>query len=205
VEEFRRLSSVAIALPEGNIDTDVIFPARFLLIMEKSGLGQYLFYDRRFTPAGEKRINSVLDRPEIRGASILIAGPNFGCGSSREQAVWALAGFGIRCVISTSFGEIFFSNCFKSGVLPIILSEDVVSHLMARADAAAMFDVDLVDQRIASSDGIAVPFEIDPGRRQALLRGWDETDIIFNEERSNIERFESIHASRQPWLLDESA
>jgi 3-isopropylmalate dehydratase small subunit len=205
VEAFIHLSSLAIALPEANVDTDVIFPARFLLIMEKSGLGEYLFYDRRFTAAGEKRADSVLDRPELRSASILIAGPNFGCGSSREQAVWALAGFGIRCVIASSFGEIFFSNCFKSGVLPIVLSVDVVSDLIARADAAAIFDVDLVTKKIATSDGIKVPFEIDPGRRQALLRGWDEIDIIFNEELSNIERFESIHANRQPWLFNESA
>jgi 3-isopropylmalate/(R)-2-methylmalate dehydratase small subunit len=205
VEAFRRLSSVAIALPEGNIDTDVIFPARFLLIMEKSGLGECLFYDRRFTGAGELRTDSVLDRPEIQGASILIAGPNFGCGSSREQAVWALAGFGIRCVIASSFGEIFFSNCFKSGVLPIILPEGVIADLMSRAAAGAVFDVDLVDQKITTNDGIAVSFDIDPGRRQALLRGWDEIDIIFNEELSNIERFESLHASRQPWLFNEGA
>ncbi len=205
MEAFRHLSSVAIALPEGNIDTDVIFPARFLLSMEKSGLGEYLFYDRRFTTAGEKRTDSVLDRPEIHGASILIAGLNFGCGSSREQAVWALAGFGIRCVISSSFGEIFFSNCFKNGVLPITLPGDVIADVMSRAAAGAIFDVDLVDQKVATSDGIAVPFEIDPGRRQALLRGWDEIDILLNEELSNIERFESIHAERQPWLFSEDA
>jgi len=205
VEEFTHLTSVAIALPEGNIDTDVIFPARFLLIMEKSGLGEYLFYDRRFTAAGEKRTDFVLNRPEIRGASILIAGPNFGCGSSREQAVWALAGFGIRCVISSSFGEIFFSNCFKSGVLPITLPEGIIADLMSHAAAGMVFDVDLVDQKITTSDAIAVSFDIDPGRRQALLRGWDEIDIIFNEELSNIERFESLHADRQPWLFNEGA
>lgn len=205
MEAFTYLTSVAITLPEGNIDTDVIFPARFLLIMEKSGLGEYLFYDRRFTAAGEKRADFVLNRPEIHGASILIAGPNFGCGSSREQAVWALAGFGIRCVISSSFGEIFFSNCFKSGVLPITLSEDIIANLMSRAAAGVIFDVNLIDQKIATIDGIAVPFDIDPGRRQALLRGWDEIDIIFNEELSNIERFESVHANRQPWLFNEGA
>jgi 3-isopropylmalate/(R)-2-methylmalate dehydratase small subunit len=202
MEEFRRLSSIAIPLTDENIDTDVIYPARFLLVMEKKGLGQYLFYDRRFDRNGAKLPNNLLDRPGFDRASIVVAGANFGCGSSREQAVWALAGFGIRCVIAPSFGEIFHSNCFKSGVLPIVLPQDQVADLARRADAGVVFDIDLEQQTIATSDGVSIPFAIDPGRREALLRGWDEIDIILNEELPNIERFEVGHQASQPWLFD---
>jgi 3-isopropylmalate/(R)-2-methylmalate dehydratase small subunit len=205
VEPFRRLSSIAIPIPDENIDTDIIYPARFLLVMERKGLGQYLFYDRRFTRAGEKIPGAVVDRPEFAGAAIVVAGANFGCGSSREQAVWALAGFGIRAVIAPSLGEIFHSNCFKSGVLPIILPQDVVKDLSARAEAGATFEIDLEAQRISTSDGAEVAFAIDPGRREALLRGWDEIDIIINEELPNIERYESNHRATQPWLFEDAS
>jgi 3-isopropylmalate/(R)-2-methylmalate dehydratase small subunit len=203
LEKFKRLSSSAIVLPDANIDTDVIFPARFLLLMEKKGLGDYLFYDRRFTASGEKRPGSAFDQPENGRAAILIAGPNFGCGSSREQAVWALDGFGIRCVISTSFGEIFYANCFKSGVLPIGLSQKQITDLMVRASQGAIFDIDLEAQEIIGSGGFQLSFSLDPTRRQALLRGWDEIDIILNEELSNIERFEGAHRKAAPWLFEE--
>jgi 3-isopropylmalate dehydratase small subunit len=203
MEPFRRLSSIAIPLPDENIDTDVIFPARFLLIMERKGLGQYLFYDRRFTRSGEKIPGAAVDRPEYAGASIVVAGANFGCGSSREQAVWALAGFGIRAVIAPSFGEIFYSNCFKSGLLPISLPQAAVGDLSRRAEAGALFEIDLEKQEIAVSGGAAVPFQIDPGRREALLRGWDEIDIILNEELANIEGYESGRRDAQPWLFED--
>jgi 3-isopropylmalate dehydratase small subunit len=203
MEPFRRLSSIAIPIPDENIDTDIIFPARFLLIMERKGLGGYLFHDRRFTRAGEPIPGATLDRPRHAGASIIVAGANFGCGSSREQAVWALAGFGIRAVIGTSFGEIFHSNCFKSGVLPIVLPADTVAALSRSAEAGAVFDIDLEALSITTSDGAKASFAIDPGRREALLRGWDEIDIILNQELPNIERYETGHQAVQPWLFED--
>jgi 3-isopropylmalate/(R)-2-methylmalate dehydratase small subunit len=202
MEPFRRLSSIAIPIPDENIDTDIIFPARFLLIMERKGLGKYLFHDRRFTRAGDPIPGATLDQPRYAGASIVVAGANFGCGSSREQAVWALAGFGIRAVIAQSFGEIFHSNCFKSGVLPIVLPPDAVATLSRAADAGAVFDIDLEAGRVTTSDGAEFSFAIDPGRREALLRGWDEIDIILNDELPHIERYEVGHKDQQPWLFE---
>ncbi len=203
MEPFRRLSSIAIPIPDENIDTDIIFPARFLLIMERKGLGRYLFHDRRFTRTGEAIPGAIVDRPEYAGASIVVAGANFGCGSSREQAVWALAGFGIRAVIAASFGEIFYSNCFKSGVLPIVLPPDDVAALSRAAEAGAAFDIDLEAQSLVTSDGVVASFAIDSGRREALLRGWDEIDIILNQELPNIARFETGHQAIQPWLFED--
>ena len=205
MEPFRRVSGIAVPLPDENVDTDVIFPARFLLIMERQGLGQYLFHDRRFTADGRARPDSPLDRPSYAGARIVVAGANFGCGSSREQAVWALAGYGIRAVIAPSFGEIFHANCFKSGLLPIVLPGPVVADLSRRAEAGARFAVDLETQRIETDDGLALAFAIDPGRRTALLRGWDEIDVILNEELANIERHEAGAREVQPWLFADGA
>jgi 3-isopropylmalate/(R)-2-methylmalate dehydratase small subunit len=200
MQPFTRLSGRAIPLPEENIDTDIIFPARFLLVMEKQGLGRYLFYDRRFTAAGVAREQSVFDDSQYRDAPILIAGANFGCGSSREQAVWALAGFGIRCVIAPSFGEIFHSNCFKSGVLPIVLSQSLILDLVKRSLGGAIFDIDLNSQTIATSDGLVLSFTVEADRRAALLDGMDEIDMILRDELQAIESFEAGHDLAQPWL-----
>jgi 3-isopropylmalate/(R)-2-methylmalate dehydratase small subunit len=201
MDAFRRISGIAVPMIEDNIDTDIIFPARFLLIMERKGLGRYLFYDRRFTRSGEPRGDSIIDAPAYAGAQILIAGANFGCGSSREQAVWALAGFGIRAVIAPGFGEIFFANCFMSGVLPIALPQDIVTAFARRAAEGAVFDIDLEAQRIVAGDDLPIGFAIESGRRAALLRGWDEIDVILNQDLPAIERFEARHAAIQPWLF----
>jgi 3-isopropylmalate/(R)-2-methylmalate dehydratase small subunit len=200
MQPFTRLSGRAIPLPEENIDTDIIFPARFLLVMEKQGLGRYLFYDRRFTAAGAAREQCVFDDSQYSDAPILIAGANFGCGSSREQAVWALAGFGIRCVIAPSFGEIFHSNCFKSGVLPIVLSQSLILDLVKRSLGGAIFDIDLNSQTIATSDGLVLSFTVEADRRAALLDGMDEIDMILRDELQAIESFEAVHDLAQPWL-----
>jgi 3-isopropylmalate/(R)-2-methylmalate dehydratase small subunit len=202
MESFSRLTGRAAPLPAANVDTDIIFPARFLLITSKKGLGRYAFYEWRYGPDGQALPDFVLNRPEFEGAEILVAGDNFGCGSSREQAVWALAGFGVRAVIAQSFGEIFHSNCFKSGVLPIVLPPDAVATLSRAADSGAVFDIDLEAGRVTTSDGAEFSFTIDPGRREALLRGWDEIDIILNDELPNIERYEIGHKDQQPWLFE---
>jgi 3-isopropylmalate/(R)-2-methylmalate dehydratase small subunit len=200
MEPFIRLVGRAIPFTEENVDTDIIFPARFLLVMEKLGLGQYLFYDRRFTASGAVREQSIFDRTDYNGAPILVAGTNFGCGSSREQAVWALAGFGIRAVIAPSFGEIFYANCFKTGLLPIVLPRAVVTDLASRAAGGAVFDIDLEGRKLSTSDGLTLDFSVADDRRAALLEGMDEIDMILRGELSAIEAFEAKHAVAQPWL-----
>ncbi len=186
---------------EDDIDTDVIFPARFLLNMDKEGLGHYLFHDRRLA-AEEKPGNVfVLDRPVFKNARILIAGANFGCGSSREQAVWTLKGAGFICVIAASFGEIFHANCFKNGLLPIVLPDETVSSLASQAEQGICFTVDLLTQTITVAGQPAINFSIDEQRRQSLLNGRDETDDILLG-LADIEHFEAKHRSRQPWLFE---
>ena len=200
MESFTRLVGHAIPFTEENVDTDIIFPARYLLVMERFGLGPYLFYDRRFTASGDVRPESIFDRKEYGGAPILIAGANFGCGSSREQAVWALAGFGIRSVIAPSFGEIFYANCFKSGLLPIVLPQPVVADLAARAAGGVTFEIDLDNKTLSTTDGLKLDFAIAEDRRAALLAGMDEIDVILHDELPAIEAFEAKHALAQPWL-----
>jgi 3-isopropylmalate dehydratase small subunit len=185
MEKFTRLTAPTACLPDANIDTDIIFPARFLLITEKIGLGRYAFHDkRRLAPPA--------------GTSILIAGDNFGCGSSREQAVWALADLGIRCVISTGFGEIFRSNCFRNGILPIILSDELV----ARLGTAATLTVDLERRELTDPEGRTEAFDVEPWQREALLNGWDEVLTILYREADAIARFEARRRSDAPWLFE---
>src|SRR5690606_11361624 len=160
MEKFTRLTSVAAPLPESDIDTDVIFPARFLLLPDKKGLGEQLFNERRTNRTGDGP-RFVLDTPPYDKARILVTGRAFGTGSSREQAVWALADFGIRCVIAPSFGEIFFANCFKNGVLPIVLAEEPHGEVMAEARAARPLTIDLEAQQVQFEDGRAIGFDID--------------------------------------------
>ena len=199
---FDRLTGTAAPLPEENVDTDIIFPARFLLITERHGLGRYAFHDRRFAADGSEIATFVLNRQPWRGSPILIAGANFGSGSSREQAVWTLLGHGIRCVIAPSFGEIFHGNCFRNGVLPIVLPEAIVSALMAAAQDERIFVVDLDAQVIASEGLPPLSFPIDAEQRLALLNGWDETDLILNARGADIAAFEDRQKRIQPWLYD---
>ena len=198
---FQALRGVAVPFPESDIDTDVIFPARFLLLLDKAGLGRHLFHERRFEGDGQPRPGFVLNRPPWDRAAILVAGWNFGSGSSREQAVWALADFGIRCVVALSFGEIFFANCFNNGVLAIQLQPYSHARLMRAADAGETVVVDLVEQAIQVADGGApVGFAVDPHRRRALLQGLDEIDAILADDADVIDRFEAMHRARSPWL-----
>lgn len=197
---FATVTGHAAAMRDENIDTDIIFPARFLLITAKKGLGQYAFADRRLDNDGNEIADFVLNRAPFRDGPILIAGANFGSGSSREQAVWALHGMGIRCVIAPSFGEIFHNNCFRNGILPIVLEAAVVRKLMDLAELATCFTIDLDAQNL-SAEGIApIAFEIAGERKLALANGWDETDLIMQQHGDAIARFEQAQKTVQPWL-----
>lgn len=197
---FTKLAGPAAPLPESNIDTDVIYPARFLLIMEKQGIGRHLFHERRHGEASGSA-PFVLDRPPFDRAQILLAGANFGVGSSREHAVWALADFGIRCVIAPSFGEIFYSNCFKNGVLPIVLDAALVERMFRLASDGASFTVDLETSTVTLPDGEAIVFEVDPYRRRALLLGLDEIGEILEDDAETIRAFETRRKAEAPWLF----
>lgn len=200
MEKFTVLRATAASLPEANVDTDIIFPARFLLLTEKKGLGRYAFYERRFDPEGQERPDFVLNREPFRQARILIAGDNFGSGSSREQAPWALNDFGIRCVISTSFGEIFHANCFRNSMLPVTVSAAALAGLQRDAEAGLSLTVDLEGQQVLRADGEAIAFEIPAWRRNALLNGWDEIAMIQNQESAAIAAFEARQRHCMPWL-----
>ncbi|MBB6253059.1 3-isopropylmalate dehydratase small subunit [Nitrospirillum iridis] len=202
IQPFIRVDGPAAALPEENVDTDIIYPARFLLITARLGLGPYAFHDRRFRADGTEVAEFVLNRPEWREAPILVAGANFGSGSSREQAVWALLGRGIRCVIAPSFGEIFQANCYRNGVLPITLPPAQVAALSAAAAAAHPFAVDLEAGTVTVAGRPPIPFSVDLERRLALLNGWDETATLLNAYGADIGTFEERHRRHQPWLFE---
>ena len=199
MSDFTPLTGVAAPLPESNVDTDVIFPARFLLLLNKAGLGKHLFHERRHNPSPDQP-RFVLDRPPFTGARILVTGPNFGSGSSREQAVWALADFGIRCIIAPSFGEIFYNNCFKNGLLPIVLPADRVAEAMAAATAGTPLTVDLAAQTVTWPDGPTLDFQIDAYRRRLLLLGLDEIGAILTDDAADIARFEAAQRATYSWL-----
>lgn len=189
MEPFRHLTGNAASLREDNIDTDVIYPARFLTITARDGLGAYAFHDRDF---------------RTHGAPVLVAGANFGCGSSREQAVWALLGAGVRCVIAPSFGEIFAGNCIRNGVLPVALGLEQVAQFHAAAEAGVAFTVDLEACTVRAGDATAA-FTLPEPQRQALLNGWDETAAILASDGDAIAEFELRQRQVQPWLYPEEA
>jgi 3-isopropylmalate/(R)-2-methylmalate dehydratase small subunit len=198
MSDFTPLVGVAAPLPESNIDTDIIFPARFLLLLNKIGLSKQLFHERRHrSGVGEP---FVLDVPPFDQARILVTGRNFGSGSSREQAVWALTDFGIRCVIAPSFGEIFFGNCFKNGLLPIVMSEAQVERAMIAAKTGAPFTIDLETQTVRLGDGETIAFEVGAYQRRLLLLGLDEIGSILSDDVEDVLRFEAVQRAAHPWL-----
>jgi|TARA_B100002019_G_scaffold228324_1_gene201589 3-isopropylmalate/(R)-2-methylmalate dehydratase small subunit len=201
MKKFDQLTGVAAPLNILNIDTDMIIPKQFLKTIKRSGLGANLFDEMRFTQDGEEIADFVLNREPYRGAEIIVAGDNFGCGSSREHAPWALLDFGIRCVISTSFADIFYNNCFKNGILPITVSADDRDALMA--DAADVenpeLSIDLETQTIRRPNGVEVSFDIDPFRKQCLLEGLDDIGLTL-EKGGSIDSFEATRAEEKPWL-----
>jgi 3-isopropylmalate/(R)-2-methylmalate dehydratase small subunit len=201
MDKFTTLTGVAAPMPLVNIDTDMIIPKQFLKTILRSGLGKNLFDEMRFDDDGNEIPDFVLNQPAYRNAEILVAGDNFGCGSSREHAPWALVDFGIRVVISTSFADIFFNNCFKNGMLPIVLPQDQVEVLMEDASkgANARISVDLESQTVTSSDGQAFHFQIDPFKKHCLLNGLDDIALTL-EKVSAIDTFEAQASQARPWV-----
>jgi 3-isopropylmalate/(R)-2-methylmalate dehydratase small subunit len=201
MERFTVLTGVAAPLPLVNVDTDMIIPKQFLKTIKRTGLGSALFDEMRYDRSGEEIPGFVLNQPAYREAKILIAGDNFGCGSSREHAPWALLDFGIRCVISTSFADIFYNNCFKNGILPVTVSAEDLKKLHDDAErgANATITIDLPNQEIRGPDGGVVRFEIDPFRKHCLLNGLDDIGLTL-EKAEAIDRFEKDMAESRPWL-----
>ena len=198
---FTTLTGIAAPMPLVNIDTDMIIPKQFLKTIHRSGLGKNLFDEMRYNPDGSEVPDFVLNQPAYRQAEIIVAGDNFGCGSSREHAPWALLDFGIRCVISTSFADIFFNNCFKNGILPIFMPPEVVEVLMedARKGANARMTVDLENQTVTTSDGQSFPFQVDPFRKHCLLNGLDDIGLTM-EKAPAIDAYEAQMAQSRPWV-----
>ncbi len=201
MEKFTRLTGVAAPLDMINVDTDMVIPKQHLKTIERSGLGKFLFDEMRYDADGNELPDFVLNRPPYRQARILVAGENFGCGSSREHAPWALLDFGIRCIIAPSFADIFYNNCFKNGMLPIVLPHDQVEMLMADAalGANAVLGIDLERQEIDRPNGETIGFEIDPYRRQCLLDGLDDIALTL-QQIDRIDAFEAQQQTGQPWL-----
>jgi len=201
LDKFTTLTGVAAPLKINNIDTDMIIPKQYLKTVKRTGLSAGLFSELRFDDNGRENPEFVLNRQAYRTAQILVAGDNFGCGSSREHAPWALLDFGIRCVISTSFADIFYNNCFKNGILPIKVSPEDLAKLMDDAErgANATLTVDLVAQEVRGPDGGSVKFDIDPHRKDCLLNGLDDIGLTM-EKAGKIESFETKAKTERPWL-----
>ena len=200
MEKFTRLTGVAAPLPMVNVDTDMVIPKNYLKVTERTGLGKHLFAEMRFNADGSERPDFVLNRPAWRQAEILVAFENFGCGSSREHAPWALRDFGIRCVIAPSFADIFFNNCFKNGILPLVLPKAVCAQLIDDAErgANATLTIDLEAQALTRPDGERIAFEVEPSRRGRLLEGLDEIGATVAKAH-RIDAFEARVRRSQPW------
>jgi 3-isopropylmalate/(R)-2-methylmalate dehydratase small subunit len=201
MKKFTHLTGVAAPLNIINVDTDMVIPKQFLTTITRSGLGKGLFYEMRYDAKGKENPDFVLNKPQYRKAEILVAGENFGCGSSREHAPWALADFGIRCVIAPSFADIFNNNSAKNGILLVALPKDQVAKLMAEAEkgANAKITVDLETQTITSPDGEVFKFDIDPFKKHCLLNGLDDIGLTM-QQKPKIEGFEEKQRASQPWL-----
>jgi 3-isopropylmalate/(R)-2-methylmalate dehydratase small subunit len=201
MQKFDQLTGVAAPLPMMNVDTDMIIPKQYLKTIKRTGLGKHLFDEMRYDASGKEVADFVLNRPAYRKASILVAGDNFGCGSSREHAPWALLDFGIRCVIAPSFADIFYNNCFKNGILPIVLPKEDVAKLLDDAErgANAVITIDLERQEITGPDGGRLRFEIDPFRKHCLLNGLDDIGLTL-QKGAEIDSYEARQRAAQPWL-----
>ena len=201
MEKFTTLTGVAAPLEMINVDTDMIIPKQFLKTIKRSGLGANLFDEMRFNEDGSEKPDFVLNKPAYRNATILVAGDNFGCGSSREHAPWALLDFGLRCIIAPGFADIFYNNCFKNGILPVRLPPEDVAKLMddAKRGANATLTVDLEKQEITGPDGGRITFEVDPFRKHCLLNGLDDIGLTM-EKSEKIASFEEEQKITQPWL-----
>lgn len=205
MDKFIRLNGPAASLNRDNIDTDMIIPKQFLKTIARSGLGKSLFEELRYTPDGEERPDFILNQKSYRQAKILIAGDNFGCGSSREHAVWALKEFGILSIIAPNFADIFFNNCFKNGVLPIAMPKEIIAalHEQARKGSNAFFEIDLEAQEIKAPDA-TYRFDVDPFGRHCLLNGLDDISLTL-EHKDSITAYETKRRTSFPWLYDSAA
>jgi 3-isopropylmalate/(R)-2-methylmalate dehydratase small subunit len=201
VEKFTKLTGVAAPLPMINVDTDMIIPKQFLKTIKRTGLGKHLFSEMRYDQAGKENPDFVLNKPAYRKATVLVTGDNFGCGSSREHAPWALLDYGFRCVIAPNFADIFYNNTFKNGILPIKLPQADVDKLMddARRGANATISVDLEKQEITGPDGGLIKFEIDPFRKKCLLEGLDDIGLTLQKAKA-IDEFEAKAKEARSWL-----
>ena len=201
MEKFEKISGIAAPMPLINIDTDMIIPKQFLKTIKRSGLGVNLFDEMRYDDNGDEIPDFVLNKPAYRSSEIIVAGDNFGCGSSREHAPWAIKDFGIRCVIAPAFADIFYNNCFKNGILPITLPQDQVNVLMKDAEkgANARMEVDLVAQQITTSDGEVFSFEVDEFKKRCLLEGLDDIGQTFQKVAA-IDSFEAKALVARPWV-----
>ena len=201
MDKFETLTGIAAPMPLVNIDTDMIIPKQFLKTIKRSGLGVNLFDEMRYDQDGNEIPDFVLNKDAYRAAEIIVAGDNFGCGSSREHAPWALKDFGIKAVISTSFADIFYNNCFKNGILPIVLPQDAVETLMKDAEkgANARMTVDLEAQTVTSSDGTVFHFEVDAFKKHCLLEGLDDIGLTL-EKAASIDTFEAAASQSRPWV-----
>ncbi|MEM8978377.1 MAG: 3-isopropylmalate dehydratase small subunit [Pseudomonadota bacterium] len=201
MDKFTTLTAIAAPMPLINIDTDMIIPKQFLKTIKRSGLGVHAFDEMRYDTDGNELPDFVLNKPAYRNAEIIIAGDNFGCGSSREHAPWALKDFGIKAVVSTSFADIFFNNCFKNGILPIVLPQEAVDALMSDAEngANARMTIDLVEQTVTGSDGEVFAFEVDSFKKHCLLNGLDDIGLTM-EKASSISSYETEMSAQRPWV-----
>ena len=201
MEKFTRLTGIAAPMDAINVDTDQIIPKLHLRTIKRTGLGKVLFDELRFHPDGTEKPEFILNRPPWREAEILVAGDNFGCGSSREHAPWSLLDFGIRCIVSTSFADIFYNNCFKNGILPVTVPRDALDALMADASDREnpVLTVDLETQEITRPNGAVIGFTIDEFRRDCLLNGLDDIGLTM-QKVDRIDAFEVRQREQQPWL-----
>jgi len=200
MEKFTTLTGIAAPMPLVNIDTDMIIPKQFLKTIARTGLGKNLFDEMRYTLDGAEIPDFVLNQPAYRKSQIIVAGDNFGCGSSREHAPWALLDFGIRSVIATSFADIFYNNCFKNGILPVVLPQEAIDHLMddAKKGENARITIDLDSQTVTASDGKSFAFEVDPFKKHCLMNGLDDIGLTL-EKAAAIDTFETRNATLRPW------
>ncbi|MEQ8601777.1 MAG: 3-isopropylmalate dehydratase small subunit [Marivibrio sp.] len=206
MQPFKQLTGIAAPLDLMNVDTDMIIPKQYLKTIQRTGLGKALFDEMRHNEDGTEKPDFVLNQEPYRHASILIAGENFGCGSSREHAPWALLDFGIRCVIAPSFADIFYNNCFKNGILPLQLPEETVRRLMAKCDRGhnAQWSVDLERQAVVDPDGEEIPFEIDGFRKHCLMNGLDDIGLTL-QKGDKIAAYEQGRQANKPWLTPAAA
>ena len=202
MEKFNKLSGRAIPLRITNVDTDMIIPKQFLKTIKRTGLGEFLFFELKYDQDGNEISSFALNQDQYKGANILIASKNFGCGSSREHAPWSIADYGIKCIIAPSFADIFYNNCFKNGILPIILDEETVAKLQDTAENSLNFNIDLEKQCITfveNNEQKEISFDIDPAKKNSLLEGLDDIGLTLNKSNS-ITDFEDIQEKRTPWL-----